>query len=181
MSIIKLSSIRKSSKYPVKSTRLSSCWDLFSAERIEIEPFSTAIVPTGLVVCMPDNFEMQIRSRSGMSSKGVWVANAPGIIDADYTPLPNDNPFDFEIKVILFNSTKNTFEVEVGDKIAQAAFCLVPKYGLLQIENYKDIDKSLCFEGMLGDYYIVENNSSVKFCEIKNDRRKGGLGSTGIK
>jgi dUTP pyrophosphatase len=68
-------------------------------------------VPTGLSAEIPIGFELQVRPRSGLAfKKGVTVLNAPGTIDAGYRG---------EIKVILINHGPESFEIKVGDKIAQ--------------------------------------------------------------
>lgn len=71
-------------------------------------------IPTGLMVRIDQGWEAQVRSRSGLAAKhGVFVLNAPGTIDAD---------FSGEIKVILANMGPLPFEVRPGDRIAQIVF-----------------------------------------------------------
>jgi dUTP pyrophosphatase len=78
-----------------------------------------AVVPTGLFFELPENFEMQIRPRSGLAAKnGVTVLNTPGTIDNDYRG---------EIKVILINLGEEDFTINNGDRIAQAV--MAPVYG----------------------------------------------------
>lgn len=86
--------------------------DLFSNEDILMEPGRQYVIDTGIRVLIPEGFELQIRSRSGLTAKhGVFVLNSPGTIDSGYIgPL----------KVILFNSGKFSFTVEKGMRIAQA-------------------------------------------------------------
>jgi dUTP pyrophosphatase len=96
---------------PEYATPGSSGFDLRASESKTIEPGSYEIISTGLFFDIPDNFEIQIRSRSGLSAKhGVAVLNSPGTIDSDYKN---------EIKIILINHGKQPFNVEVGDRIAQ--------------------------------------------------------------
>jgi len=74
-------------------------------------PGSTALVPTGLAIALPNGFEAQIRPRSGLAAKhGVTVLNAPGTVDADYRG---------EVKVILINHGAQPFTIERGMRIAQ--------------------------------------------------------------
>lgn len=69
------------------------------------------LVPTGLCVAIPQGFEIQVRSRSGLAAKhGVFALNAPGTIDSDYRG---------EIKVILANFSKEDAIIERGMRIAQ--------------------------------------------------------------
>lgn len=76
------------------------------------------VVPCGFAVELPPNFELQVRSRSGLSSKGLVVNNAPGTIDSDYRG---------EVGVILYNQSPGIFPLNRGDRIAQMVLCRVPK------------------------------------------------------
>lgn len=96
-----------------------------------------AIIPTGLYFKIPDNFEIQIRSRSGLAAKNqVIVLNAPGTIDADYRG---------EIKVILINHGLNEFVINHGDRIAQAVMAFVHSknvVGLIKVDDVtEDTDR----------------------------------------
>ncbi len=76
-----------------------------------IEPGEHALIKTGFAMALPDNYEAQIRPRSGLALKhGITVLNTPGTIDADYRG---------EIGVILINHSKESFIVQRGDRIAQ--------------------------------------------------------------
>jgi dUTP pyrophosphatase len=84
---------------------------------ILLEPMDRVLVPTGLFLAIPENFEAQIRPRSGLAIKqGLTCLNTPGTIDADYRG---------EIKVILINLSKETQTINDGDRIAQMVFCTV--------------------------------------------------------
>lgn len=72
---------------------------------------AVVLVPTGLCVAIPQGFEIQVRSRSGLAAKhGVFALNAPGTIDSDYRG---------EIKVILANFSGEDVIIERGMRIAQ--------------------------------------------------------------
>lgn len=78
---------------------------------LAIAPFERVAVPTGLYVALPNGFEMQVRSRSGLSLKhGIVAINSPGTIDADYRG---------EIKVLIANMSNEPYEIKDGDRIAQ--------------------------------------------------------------
>lgn len=92
--------------------------DLTSTKNMTIPAHGVGIVPTGFHLgLMPSDHVALVCSRSGLSTKGVWVANAPGVVDSGY---------EDEIKAIIYNSTDNNFTVNVGDRIAQVvvARCL---------------------------------------------------------
>ena len=94
-------------------------------EQIKILPGKSEIIPTGLAVAIPKNFEIQIRPRSGLAAKSqVSVLNTPGTIDADYRG---------EIKVILINLSDKVFVVEKGLRIAQIVVCPVIKVSLKEV------------------------------------------------
>ncbi len=77
----------------------------------EIAPGARALVPTGLVIELPEGHEGQVRPRSGLAFKhGVTVLNAPGTIDADYRG---------EVQVLLVNLSAETFTITRGMRIAQ--------------------------------------------------------------
>lgn len=78
---------------------------------IVLQPMERKLIGTGLFIALPNGYEAQVRSRSGLAlKKGVAVLNAPGTIDADYRG---------EIGVILINLSNEAFEVQDGDRIAQ--------------------------------------------------------------
>jgi len=78
---------------------------------ITIEPGTHALIKTGFAMALPDNYEAQIRPRSGLALKhGITVLNSPGTVDADYRG---------EVGVILINHGKEPFVVQRGDRIAQ--------------------------------------------------------------
>ena len=113
---IKLAYSNKSNNEdPQYATEGSSGFDLranLPDTNIIIPVGKRAIIPTGLFFEIPENFEIQVRPRSGLAAKnGVTVLNTPGTIDADYRG---------EIKVILINLGDEEFIVNHGDRIAQA-------------------------------------------------------------
>ena len=72
-----------------------------------ISPHNIGIIPTGLFFELPENYEIQIRPRSGLAAKnGVTVLNTPGTIDADYRG---------EIKIILINHSDSVFTINHGN------------------------------------------------------------------
>ena len=86
-------------------------------EPIVLDPGCSALIPTGLFLEIPKNFEIQIRPRSGLAYKHqVTVLNTPGTIDADYRG---------EVGVILINHGKKSFVVEPKMRIAQAVMAAV--------------------------------------------------------
>ena len=119
----------KNIKLPDYKTSGSSGMDLvaYIKNKITINPGKTSIIPTGIAVAIPKNYEIQIRPRSGLAAKkGITVLNTPGTIDADYRG---------EIKIILINLSKKSFVVKSGDRIAQMILCPVAKGRLKEVKN----------------------------------------------
>lgn len=86
---------------------------------ISLAPLERCLVPTGLFIALPENWEAQVRPRSGLAIKqGITCLNTPGTIDADYRG---------EIKVILINLSNDTQLIQDGDRIAQMVFQSVEK------------------------------------------------------
>ena len=95
-------------------------------KKIEIKPGATVLVPTGISVSIPKNFDIQIRPRSGLAAKNqISVLNTPGTIDAD---------FRGEIKVILINLGTKSFMIENGTRIAQMVLCPIAKAKLKEVK-----------------------------------------------
>ena len=119
----------KNIKLPTYKTYGSSGMDLvaYIKNKITINPGKTAIVPTGIAVAVPKNYEIQIRPRSGLAAKkSISVLNTPGTIDSDYRG---------EIKIILINLSKKSFVVKSGDRVAQMILCPVVKGKLWEVKN----------------------------------------------
>ncbi len=117
---------------PTKATEGSAGWDLYAAEDVTIYAQQTVAVRLGFKIALPRDMELQIRSRSGLSLKGIVVANSPGTVDSD---------FRGEVKVILRNNRAvdsfdgTAFRVKKGDRIAQGVFAWVPNVSLTVAES----------------------------------------------
>ena len=117
----------KNIKLPNYKTSGSSGMDLvaYIKNKIIINPGKSAMIPTGIAVAIPNNYEIQIRPRSGLAAKkGISVLNTPGTVDADYRG---------EIKIILINLGKKSFVIKSGDRVAQMILCPVMKAELKEV------------------------------------------------
>lgn len=104
---------RSSNPLPHYASPASAGMDLRAnlSAPLVLNPLERALVPTGLFIELPDGYEAQIRSRSGLAvNQGVIVLNSPGTVDSDYRG---------EIKVILVNLSNQPFTIQHGDRIAQ--------------------------------------------------------------
>ena len=115
-------------KLPKYKTDGSSGMDLmaFIKNPINIKPGSSALIPTGISLAFPKEFEVQIRPRSGLAAKqSIGVLNSPGTIDSDYRG---------EIKVIMYNHGNKEFCVNNGDRIAQMILMPVFKFKFEEVD-----------------------------------------------
>ena len=102
----------------------------FIEEPIKIAPNSSYLVPTGLSMAFSEDYEVQIRPRSGLAIKnGITVLNTPGTIDSDYRG---------EIKIILFNHGKENFIINNKDRVAQMILTPVVKMEFEEMDNLPD-------------------------------------------
>lgn len=108
--------------------------DICSNEDCSIDPNNWKMVSTGVFPEIPENFEIQVRSRSGLAAKnGVFVLNSPGTVDSDYRG---------EIKVILANISDKPFEIRKGDRIAQLVVSPVQQANFEIVSDISETERS---------------------------------------
>ena len=106
---------------------------------IVLKPGEVQVIPTGLYMAIPDGYEIQVRSRSGLAAKyGIFCLNSPGTLDADWRGNTG---------VILANFGKNNFVVNPGDRIAQAVLNKIEK---IEWEEVSELDTTERGEGGFG-------------------------------
>ena len=126
---------------PSYKTKGASGMDLmaFVKEKVVIKPQTSALIPTGLSVAFSEDYEIQIRPRSGLAAKNnISVLNTPGTIDSDYRG---------ELKVIIFNYSNQDFVVNNSDRIAQMILTPIAK---MELEEANELPKTLRGEGGFG-------------------------------
>jgi dUTP pyrophosphatase len=95
---------------PQYAYNMDSGFDLYSTEDIVLPPFGRALVPTGLSFDLPQGYEMQVRTKSGLAiNQGLMVLNSPGTVDRGYQG---------EIKVIVLNVNNHELIIPKGMKVA---------------------------------------------------------------
>ncbi len=120
---------------PEYATTGSSGMDIraFLTSPITMAPMERVLIPTGLSLALPENWEAQIRPRSGLAIKqGLTCLNTPGTIDADYRG---------ELKVILINLSNEVQVISDGDRIAQMVFQKVEKVILEKVETLEATER----------------------------------------
>ncbi len=118
--------LNPSVQLPSYKTGGASGMDLmaFIEKPINLEPGKSCLVPTGLSVAFPEEYEIQIRPRSGLAAKNsISVLNAPGTIDSDYRG---------ELKIILFNHGSKKFLINNNDRVAQMVLTPIIKMELVE-------------------------------------------------
>ena len=133
--------LKPSVKLPSYKTNGASGMDLMAYidKSIELKPGESCLIPTGLSVAFPKEYEIQIRPRSGLAAKNnISVLNTPGTIDSDYRG---------ELKIILFNHGKDEFIVNDEDRVAQMVLMPILK---VEIEETNELPETIRGSGGFG-------------------------------
>lgn len=105
---------------PTRKTGLSAGYDLAAAEAVRIEPGAVALVPTGLKAYMGAGEVLLLAVRSSLAVKRrLTLANAIGVIDADYVDNPEN---EGHILIALENRGTEPVSLDAGERIAQGLF-----------------------------------------------------------
>ena len=133
--------LKPSVQLPSYKTNGASGMDLmaFIDKPIELKPGKSCLVPTGLSVAFSNEYEIQIRPRSGLAAKNnITVLNTPGTIDSDYRG---------ELKIILFNHGNENFVINNNDRIAQMVLTPINK---MELEETNELPETIRGEGGFG-------------------------------
>lgn len=120
---------------PSFATIGSACFDVrcyLKKENISIPSRSIVAVPTGLKLNIPSGYSVRLHPRSGLSLKGLSLANCEGVIDSDYQD---------ELKVLLINHSPNVIHVFDGDRICQGELIENLKYTIRDIDFHEFNDR----------------------------------------
>lgn len=148
---IQFRSFYSKAEMPRKATEGSAGYDITTVDTRLLRPGQRALFRTGFGIVLPEGWEMQIRPRSGMALRhGITVLNTPGTIDSD---------FRGEVCVLLHNASDTPFQIEAGDRIAQAVFAPVFQVFLSWEHNGTTLGEAL----------------------EETSRGAGGFGSTGVR
>lgn len=115
--IVSVELLFEDTKVPSYAYPTDSGFDLYSRIDLDLPPFGRGLVPTGLKLSIPDEYEIQIRPKSGLAiNMGLTVLNTPGTVDSGYVG---------EIQVIVYNTNNYPIKITKGMKVAQAVLCPV--------------------------------------------------------
>ena len=133
--------LNSSVQLPSYKTNGASGMDLmaFIKKPINLEPGKSCLVPTGLSLAFPEEYEIQIRPRSGLAAKNnITVLNTPGTIDSDYRG---------ELKIILFNHGNENFLINNNDRVAQMILTPIIK---MELHETEELPETVRGEGGFG-------------------------------
>ena len=133
--------LNTSAQLPSYKTNGASGMDLMACieQPINLKPGKSCLVPTGLSMAFPEEYEIQIRPRSGLAAKNnISVLNTPGTIDSDYRG---------ELKIILFNHGNKNFTINKNDRIAQMVLTPIIK---MELDETSELPDSIRGEGGFG-------------------------------
>lgn len=173
MNTLKVYKTHPSNQIPKKQTAGSACFDLqfqgngkreykgftrtnkaFSRpmnNMISIQPGDRVMVPTGLILDIPQGYSVRVHARSGLSLKqGLVLANAEGVIDSDYVE---------ELMVLIWNISENGIQINTGDRIAQAELIKDEEYNILMVAT-RPLPKTNRVGGM-GSTGVTDNGDSI--------------------
>jgi len=113
-----------------------------SSDTITLARGERKLIPTNLIIELPEGYEAQVRPRSGLALKnGVTVLNTPGTIDSDYRG---------EVKVLLINHGEEDFEINFGDRIAQLVIAKHEQAEFIEDDNLSETERAAGGYGSTG-------------------------------
>ena len=139
--MFKVALVHPNAKSPERESTSAAGLDLYSCESATIPARSRKLVSTGIKVQIPNDCYARVAPRSGLSVIGIDVG--AGVVDADYKGI---------VKVLMINNKDESYNVDIGDRIAQ-----------------------LVFERIYNDTFVVVEESELD----SSERGEGGFGSTG--
>jgi len=139
---VKLCRLHPDAELPSRGSPQAAGWDITSTISVTIPQGDCRLVDTGWAVELPEGWECQVRSRSGLAGKGITVANSPGTVDADYRG---------EISVLLHNASNRPYLLKKGDRIAQLVFARVPTVTLEVVSALSRTSRGANGFGSTGD------------------------------
>ena len=118
---VRFKKLCSSARVPEKKSFGAAAYDIYYPyeDAVILYPGDLRVVSTGIAMEIPEGWKGEIYSRSGLASRGLFVANQPGKIDSDYRG---------EVKILLYNSSSNSITLVTGDRVAQ--FELNPVYDI---------------------------------------------------
>ena len=174
MTVLKIWKTHPDVKVPQHQTTESACFDLaysnagkgtykgytsmnkpFTRELrgpLTVSPGDRALVPTGLIMDIPQGYSVRLHARSGTSLKqGLVLANAEGVIDSDYVE---------EVMILMYNLSDNSITIQTGDRVAQAELIKDAEYTLEESATRPGVKTSRT--GGMGSTGVTSSGDMIK-------------------
>ena len=132
---VKIVRLKEKASLPAYATAHAAGMDVSACldATVTVEPSSSALIPTGLAIELPEGYEAQLRPRSGLALRHlISLPNSPATIDADYRG---------EVGVILINHGREPFTVNHGDRIAQMVVSKVDRVAFEEVDALSDTER----------------------------------------
>jgi len=133
---LKVRRLEHNKSLPAYATKGAAGMDLTAAisEPVVLQPLERKLIPTGLIIELPQGYEAQIRPRSGLSIKhGITLINCVGTIDEDYRG---------EVCVPVVNISNEAYQINPGDRIAQMVVSPVKKVEIVEVEDVTETSRA---------------------------------------
>ena len=153
--MIKVKKLRENAIIPRRGREGDACFDLFTVGIAEVGQFETLVIPTGIAIELPANYEAEVRPRSGISLKGVnWLLHSGegGFFDCTIVQGTIDSNYRGEIGIIFKNNTAYDFIIPQGTKLAQMKINEVPQVELFEVEELTETNRGDKGFGSSGNY-----------------------------
>jgi dUTP pyrophosphatase len=139
---VEVQKLREDAIIPAYQSEEAAGFDLHAIEDAHIPAGERMLIKTGLAVALPKGYELQVRPRSGLAFKhGITVLNSPGTVDSDYRG---------ELMVLLMNHGKEGFEIQKGERIAQAVLKAVIQADFKPVEELSETARGASGFGSTG-------------------------------
>ena len=141
--MIKVKKLNKDAIIPRRGREGDACFDLWTSEDRKVMGFQTIVIPTGISIELPANYEAEIRPRSGISLKGVpaLYLNNPRDFSCSVIQGTIDSNYRGEIGIIFRNETGHTYVIPKGTKLAQMKINEVPQIELIEVEELEESNR----------------------------------------
>lgn len=130
--MIQIKAVYSDRAFPlVKATEGSAGWDVCASEYYTLSDNHVTMVDTGIKLEIPQGYEVQVRSRSGLALDGICIANGVGTIDSDYRGV---------VKVLMY-SISGMKHIKRGDRVAQFVISKVQNVEFVAVDTLKDTQR----------------------------------------
>ena len=121
---------------PQRASAGAAGHDLCAAQSVKLEPYTVTEVPLGIYIALPPGYSMEIKSKSGLASRGILVTG--GLVDCDYRG---------QLKALLYNSTGKSFKIMKKQRVVQ---CCVRRVHQVSWQEEEVLDPTMRGEQGLG-------------------------------